>query len=951
MSGGGKPTAPRLRASPAGKALTAWFETRGWKPFAFQREVWRAIQDGRSGLLHATTGSGKTYAVWLGALTAFSSGLEDRRGRGEGRSRLKPLLQGPPASAEATCGRGFSRDAPVTSPRTASEAASSAPAAHPDNRKPQPLTVIWLTPMRALAADTARALQTPLDALRAAGAADWTLGVRTGDTAGGERSAQSRRMPSALVTTPESLSVLLARADARELLGGVRLVVVDEWHELLGNKRGVQVQLALARLQGWNPPLQVWGMSATLGNLQEAMDTLLGATAGPGGGLLVRGAQEKALRIDTLLPPVAQRFPWAGHLGLSMLPQVAAEIESSGASLVFTNTRSQAELWFRALLEARPDWAGLVALHHGSLDREVREWVELAMKEGRLKAVVCTSSLDLGVDFLPVERVLQIGSPKGVARLLQRAGRSGHSPGRPSRITLVPTHSLELVEAAAARAAVQAGQVEPRRSPAQPLDVLVQHLVTVALGGGFEPEALYAEVRRTAAYRQLPRENWSWCLDFVRHGGSALAAYPDYRRAVPGDDGVWRVPDARLARRHRLNIGTISSDASVTVQYWSAGATAGGAKLGSVEENFIARLKPGECFLFGGKLLELVRVHQMTAYVKRASGKRASVPRWNGGRMPLSTTLADAMVRQLADADEGRYDSPEMRAAEPLLALQKRWSRLPTPGTLLAETLKSRDGWHLFLYPFAGRSVHLGLASLLAWRAASGQPGTFSIAVNDYGLELLSATAIDWAARLPGLLAPAGRGGDAAAALLAEVLASLNAGELARRRFRDIARIAGLVFNGSPAERKSNRQLQASSQLFYEVFRRYDPGNRLLAQAEQELLMDELDVARLAEALARMEGQRLVLQPLARATPLAFPLMVERMREQLSNESLADRIARLVGQLEAAAGGAADRDAGAAGSAPDVAQALALSGRDAPDRGAGASRRRRRKASRPLPPL
>lgn len=893
MSGAGEPPAPRLRASPAGKALTAWFETRGWKSFAFQRKVWRAIQEGRSGLLHATTGSGKTYAVWLGALMAFSLAAKAPRGR--------------PAAAAAP--------------------------------QPQPLTVIWLTPMRALAADTARALQAPLDALRAAGAGDWTLGVRTGDTAGGERSAQSRRMPSALVTTPESLSVLLARADARDTLGGVRLVVVDEWHELLGNKRGVQVQLALARLQGWNPPLQVWGMSATLGNLQEAMDTLLGSAAGPAGGLLVRGAQEKALRIDTLLPPVAQRFPWAGHLGLSMLPQVVGEIDASGACLVFTNTRSQAELWFKALLEARPDWAGLVALHHGSLDREVREWVELAMKEGRLKAVVCTSSLDLGVDFLPVERVLQVGSPKGVARLLQRAGRSGHAPGRPSRITLVPTHSLELVEAAAVRAAVQGGQVEPRRSPSQPLDVLVQHLVTVALGGGFEPEALYAEVARTAAYRQLLRETWAWCLDFVRHGGSALAAYPDYRRVVPGDDGVWRVPDARLARRHRLNIGTISSDASVAVQYWSAGGAAGGARIGSVEESFIARLKPGECFLFGGKLLELVRVHQMTAYVKRASGKRASVPRWNGGRMPLSTTLADAMVRQLADADEGRYGSPEMRAAEPLLALQQRWSRLPTPGTLLAETLKSRDGWHLFLYHFAGRSVHLGLASLLAWRAASGQPGTFSIAVNDYGLELLSATPIDWAARLPGLLAPAGRGGDAAAALLA----SLNAGEMARRRFRDIARIAGLVFNDSPAERKSNRQLQASSQLFYEVFRRYDPGNRLLAQAEQELLMDELDVARLAEALARMEGQRLVLQPLARATPLAFPLMVERMREQLSNESLADRIARLVGQLEAAAGGAA-------GPAPDVMQALALSGRDPPDRGAGAPRRRR-KVSRPLPPL
>jgi ATP-dependent Lhr-like helicase len=948
--------AQRLRSSRASKALLAWFDAKGWKPFAFQREVWRAVQAGESGLLHATTGSGKTYAVWLGALLAFSRGpkaTRDRRVATDGSngggepSRLKPLLQGSSPESRSPCRSGFSRETPG----------------------PQPLTVVWLTPMRALAADTARALQAPLDALRAAGAADWTLGVRTGDTGSGERSAQSRRLPSVLVTTPESLSVLLARADARDTLGGVRLVVVDEWHELIGNKRGVQVQLALARLKTWNESLCVWGVSATLGNLREAMDTLLGP--GPSEGRLVQGAQDKALVIDTLLPTQTQRFPWAGHLGLSMLPQVVREIGGSSACLVFTNTRSQAELWFQALLEARPDWAGLVALHHGSLDREVREWVETAMKAGQLKAVVCTSSLDLGVDFLPVERVLQIGSPKGVARLLQRAGRSGHAPGRSSRITLVPTHSLEVVEAAAVRAAVQAGQIESRRSPPQPLDVLAQHLVTVALGGGFEPGALYREVTRTAAYRGLSPQAWQWCLDFVRHGGSALAAYPDYQRVAPDADGVWRVPDARLARRHRLNIGTISSNASITVQFWSAGGTAGGARLGSIEENFIARLKPGECFLFGGRLLELVRVHQMTAFVRRASGKRASVPRWNGGRMPLSTTLADAMVEQLAAAAEGRFDSPEMRWSQPMLALQQRWSHLPTPRTLLAEVLKSREGWHLFLYPFAGRSVHMGLSSLLAWRAAREQPGTFSIAINDYGLELLSAVPIDWPARLPGLLAPAGWGEGAMGALLGEVLASLNAGELARRRFRDIARIAGLVFNGNPSERKSSRQLQASSQLFYEVFRKYDPDNQLLRQAEKELLTDELEVARLAAALARMDGQRLVVQALRRPTPLAWPLMVERMREQLSNESLADRIARMVQQLEAAAGvepapsNATDAAHGAAWGPPAENQAReavmqslvfaedTLSGRsDGKKSGrAPSGRRRRGKTFRPLPLL
>ena len=832
------------------QALDAWFAARGWKAFAFQRAVWKAVAQGRSGLLHATTGAGKTYAVWLGALLAFA-----------------------------------------------------APPKRPGGKRPEtasPLTVLWLTPMRALAADTLRALQQALDAVGAE-MQPWSAGARSGDTGSAERSAQNQRLPTVLVTTPESLSLLLARADAQEVLGTLRMVVVDEWHELLGNKRGVQVQLALARLRRWNDRLCVWGMSATLGNLEEAMRTLLGDEPG----LLVQGELPKKLVVDSLLPGRAERFPWGGHLGLTMLAQVIEEVDASSTTLVFTNTRSQSEIWYQAMLEARPDWAGRIALHHGSLDRAVREWVELGLKNGELKAVVCTSSLDLGVDFLPVERVLQIGSPKGVARLLQRAGRSGHAPGRPSRITLVPTHSIEMVEGAAARAAIAAGHIESRSSPEQPLDVLVQHLVTVALGGGFVPEALYDEVRSTAAYAALSRESWQWCLDFVSQGGASLAAYPDYRRAVPDAEGVWRVPDARLARRHRMNIGTIVSDASLSVQFL------GGAKIGSVEEGFVARMKPGDCFLFGGRLLELVRIHDMTAWVRRASGKRSAVPRWNGGRMPLSSTLADAVVQQLALADQGRYQTPELQCVRPLLEIQQRWSALPTPDTLLAEVLKSREGWHLFLYPFAGRPVHLGLANLIAWRVAQHQPRTFSIAVNDYGFELLSATEVDWPALLPQVLV-AGHDSEAQEAiahddermaLLHEVLASLNATELARRRFREIARVSGLVFQGYPGEKRSNRQLQASSSLFYEVFRKYDPANRLLQQAEAELLAQELEIGRLRASLARMRAQRLVLRPLAKPTPFAFPLMVERFREKLSNENVAERIARMVQQFESAAAG------------------------------------------------
>ena len=809
-----------------------WMAARGWMPFDFQREVWAAMARGASGLLHATTGAGKTYAVWLGLLQALRS-TADR---------------------------------------------STAP----------PLTVLWITPMRALAADTLRALQAPLPDM----APHWSAGVRSGDTPTGERAAQNRRLPTVLVTTPESLSLLLARADAPQALGRVQAVVVDEWHELLGNKRGVQVQLALARLRRWQPRLCVWGMSATLGNVPDALQALLGPQAAPQG-VLVRGQVPKTLVVDTLLPDSTARFPWAGHLGLTMLPQVVREIERSATTLVFTNTRSQAEIWYQALLEARPDWAGELALHHGSLDKAVRDWVEQGLKAGGLRAVVCTSSLDLGVDFLPVERVLQIGSPKGVARLLQRAGRSGHAPGRPSRVTLVPTHSLELIEAAAARDAVAQGQVESRTPPTQPLDVLVQHLVTVALGGGFTPDALLEEVRHTAAYAGLTDDAWQWCLDFVSKGGDALAAYPDYRRVVPDDEGLWRVPDARLARRHRANIGTIVSDASMSVQF------VGGAKLGQVEESFAARLKPGDCFLFAGRLLELVRIREMTAWVKRASGNRPAVPRWNGGRMPLSTELGDAMLARFDAAQQGQLMGPEMQAVAALLQVQARWSALPGRQVLLAEVLQSREGTHLYLYPFAGRHVHLGLASLLAWRVARHTPATFSMAVNDYGLELLSATPVDWPAQLARVLQPVDD-----ATLWQEVMDSLNASELAQRRFRDIARVAGLVFQSHPGEQRSSRQLQASSSLFWEVFRQYDPGNRLLGQAEHELLAQELDWTRLQATLLRLHRMTHAVHVVDRATPLSFPLMVERLREKLSNESLADRIARMVAQLEDAAGGA-----------------------------------------------
>lgn len=810
-------------------AAEAWFRSRGWQPFPFQREVWAAMAQGRSGLLHATTGAGKTYAVWIGALLRGAA--------------LPP--------------RGAGAAAP-------------------------PLSVVWLTPMRALAADTARALALPLPAL----APRWTVGMRTGDTPSAERARQDRRMPSTLVTTPESLSLMLTRETARDELAQVHTVIVDEWHELMGNKRGVQAQLAIARLRRWNPALVVWGLSATLGNLDEALQVLTGPAA-DSSAVLVQGRIDKQLVIDTLIPHDPGRFSWAGHLGAQMLQPVVDEIERSGTTLVFTNVRSQAEAWYQLILQQRPDWAGVVALHHGSLDREVREWVEAGLKQGQLKAVVATSSLDLGVDFLPVERVLQIGSAKGVARLLQRGGRSGHAPGRSSRITLVPTHTLELVEAAAARRAARAGRIEKRATPEKPLDVLVQHFVSIALGGGFRADELFDEVRHAHAYRKLTRAEFDWALAFVEKGGTSLRAYPEYHR-VRRQRGVFRVPDGQIARRHRLQIGTIVSDASMQVSYL------GGGRIGTIEESFIARLRVGDCFVFAGRVLEYVRTREMTAYVKKAEKSKAAIPVWSGGRMPLSSEMSEATLQLLGNAAQGDFFDPEMQAARPMLEAQARLSRLPTPGTLLVEHYTSREGHHLMLYPFAGRNVHMGIGSLLAWRLARDAPNTFSISVNDYGLEMMSALPVDFAALLDkSVLSPTG--------LMADMLQSLNAGELAQRRFREIARVAGLVTTGYPGAPRSNRQLQASSSLFFEVFRKHDAGNRLLGQAETEALAQELELPRLAASLKRLQRLRVDFVTLAVPSPFSLPLMVERFREKLSTEKLKDRLARILAQMSEAA--------------------------------------------------
>ncbi len=786
--------------------------------------MWAAFARGESGLVHAPTGMGKTYAAAIG-----------------------PLALGPAGTPEA----------------------------------PLPLTALWITPLRALAGDTGIAIARAATALQP----HWTIDVRTGDTGAAARTRQNRRLPTVLVTTPESLTLLLARSDWRERCARLAAIVVDEWHELMGTKRGVQTELALARLSYGRPALRIWGLSATLGNLDDALACLVGPVRAERA-RIVRGLDSKSIVIDSVRPGTIERFPWAGHIGLKLLPQVIRAIEGARSTLVFTNVRSQTEIWYQALIDARPDWAGTIALHHGSLERQVRAWVEAGLRGGRLRAVVCTSSLDLGVDFAPVDQVLQIGSPKGVARLLQRAGRSGHQPGAVSRATVVPTQALELVEAAAARDAAASRAVEKRVPLDAPLDVLVQHLVTCALGGGFEPSALLAEVHGTRAYANISLSEWQFALDFVVHGGASLNAYPEYRRVVIGDDGIARVPDPRIARRHRIGIGTIVSESSITVRFKN------GQALGHVEEDFIARLAPGDCFVFAGRVLEFRRVHELTAWVKPAKARSALVPRWAGGRMALSTQLAEATRRLIADARRGVFASPELKLVRPLLELQARWSALPDAGEWLVEAIATREGHGLFFYPFEGRLAHLGLATLFSYRLSRVTPRTFSLTASDYGFGLLSPVPVPLSVGELGKLL-------AAADVEADMLAGLNAAELGRRQFREIARIAGLVFQGYPGEPHPARQLQASSALFYDVFAEYDPENLLLRQTVCEVLERRLEAPRIATALARLRGSRLLLTRPARPTPFAFPLLVEMFREESSTEALEARVARMIAQLEA----------------------------------------------------
>lgn len=798
-----------------------WFNSQGWKPFAFQEEAWRAFLEGKSGLVNAPTGSGKTYSM---AIPILLEGLD---------------------------------------------------------RKPTKVQSLWITPIRALSKEIEGALKSAADGLDS----KWKVGVRTGDTKVSEKVRQKEKPPAILITTPESLHQLLSQKGYVEYFSELKSVIVDEWHELMGSKRGVQMELALSRLKALAPGLRVWGISATIGNMDQSLEVLLGADIQRIEPVVVRANIEKEVEIVSIYPDDIENFPWAGHIGIRLLDKAIEVVRKSNSTLIFTNTRSFAEIWYQKMLDRAPELSGQIAMHHGSISQEIRQWVEEQLHDGGLKAVICTSSLDLGVDFRPVETIIQVGSPKGVARFLQRAGRSGHRPGAVSRIYFLPTHALELIEAAAIRQAVEEKIIEDRLPYLRSFDVLVQYLVTLATGEGFQPAQILKEVRDTFCFQSITDEEWQWALNFVTTGGESLTAYDEYRK-VTITDGVYHVSDRRIALRHRLSIGTIVSDSSMMVRYTS------GKNLGSIEEYFIAQLNPGDVFWFAGRKLELVRVKDMEAFVRNTKKKSGRVPSWQGGRMALSSQLSDMIRRKINAAAEGVDTDEEMRFLKPLLSLQRTLSHLPRKDEFLVEYFETDEGHHVVMYPFEGRLVHEGLASLVAYRTSRIMPITFSIAMNDYGFELLSDQPIPIEEALETNVLGEEE-------LLKDIQASINSVEMARRKFRDIASIAGLLFKGYPGQRVRDRHIQSSSQLFFSVFHEYDSTNLLLLQAYEEMMDFQLEEARMRRALQRIKQQRIVLRHPERPTPFAFPIMIDRLsRDKLTSERLEDRVRRMTLEWE-----------------------------------------------------
>lgn len=791
-------------------------QEKGHEPFSFQSQTWERYHNNFSGMVVAPTGFGKTFSVFLAVVIDYLN--------------------------------------------------------HPNKYK-KGLKLIWISPLRSLAKDLAKAMN---DAVEEIGL-DWAVEVRNGDTATKDRRRQERLMPDVLLTTPETLHLLFSQKKNSRWFKNVTCIAVDEWHELLGSKRGVLTEIAIARIRKLSPKLRIWGISATIGNLEEAKEVLIPYDVKT---TMIRAKEKKKIKITSLLPDQVEELSWAGHLGKQMSSKIIPIIYENTTTLIFTNTRNQSELWYQIIIDEEPDLIGQIAIHHGSIDKVQRNWIEEAISQGLLKAVVCTSSLDLGVDFKPVDCVIQIGSAKGIARFMQRAGRSGHSPFETSKMYAVPTHSLQLIEVAAVKEAVKQNEIEARQPYVLTYDILVQFLVTLAVGEGFKPEETYAFIKQIHAFHYLTKEEFDWCIHFITQGGNTLKSYEEFHKVVLEEDGFYRVKSRRIAMNHRMNIGVIVSEVMLFVKFFSGGY------IGMVEENFISKLNKGDAFVLGGKVIEIQQIKDMTVLVKRSKKKKAITPSWMGGRLPLTSGLTHFLRLKLSDALTPNNREQELKFLYPLLKRQETNSHIPRHDEFLIEMIETKEGFHLFVYPFEGRLVHEIMASLIAYRISQIKKLTFTIAMNDYGFELLSDQEIPLTEE--NMIAIFSKEN-----LIKDVTASINASEMASRKFRDIAVVAGLVIQTQPGKRKTNKSLQSSSGLLFRVLNDYEPSNLLLKQAYNEVFDYELEKVRLQAAFQRISKSKIILKKASNFTPLSFPLKVDSLRGTMSNEDLSKRIVRI----------------------------------------------------------
>ncbi|WP_281168588.1 ligase-associated DNA damage response DEXH box helicase [Psychroserpens burtonensis] len=806
-----------LQQSQGYKIIEDWMASKGNVPFKFQEQTWAKYHNGYSGMVVAPTGFGKTFSVFLAVVIDYLN--------------------------------------------------------YPEKYK-KGLKLLWVSPLRSLAKDLAKAMTIAVEEI----GLDWEVAVRNGDTPANVRRKQERLMPDVLIVTPETIHLLFSQKKNSRWFKNVNCVAVDEWHELLGNKRGILVELAIARLLKLSAGTKIWGITATIGNLEEAGKVLIPYPELKT--VMITAKEKKKIKVVTVLPDEVEVLPWAGHLGKSMAFKIIPIIHENNTTLIFTNTRGQSELWYQILLEADPDLAGLLAIHHGSIDKKLRNWIEDNISEGNLKAVVCTSSLDLGVDFKPVDCVIQIGSAKGIARFMQRAGRSGHSPYEVSKIYIIPTHSLEIIEAAALREAVAERRVEAREPMVLTYDVMVQFMVTLAVGEGFKAHEVYALLLSTHAFSMLTEDEFAWAIQFITQGGNTLKFYEEFHKVAKDEDEIYRAKSRRISMLHRMNMGAIVSEAMLRVKFLSGGY------VGMIEEYFITKLKPNDSFVLAGRVLELTHIKDMTAYVRISKAKKAITPSWLGGRLPLTSYMSHFLRKKLSDSLNPGIRERELKFLHPLIARQSECSHIPKEDEFLVEKIHTKDGFHVFMYPFEGRLVHEVISALIAYRISRITPLTFTIAMNDYGFELLSDLEIPiHEDNICKILSSEN--------LMDDVIASINAAEMASRKFRDIAVISGLVVQSMPGRNQNNKSLQSSSGLIFRVLEDNEPHNLLLRQAYTEVFDQQLEEVRLKAAFKRITNSKLIIKESNTFTPLSFPIKVDSLRQSISSEKLDKRIERI----------------------------------------------------------